>query len=128
MSASNYLEDKVLDHCLKGTAFTAPTNVYVSLHSADPGETGANEITAGANSYARQLATSSFAASSGGSKVSNADLTWLDMPAVTVTHFAIWDALTTGNCLFVGALGASKTTQAGDTFKILSGNLTVTCD
>lgn len=128
MSASNYLEDKVLDHCLKGTSFTQPTNIYVSLHSADPGETGANEITAGANSYARQLATSSFAAASGGSKVSNADLTWLDMPAVTVTHFAIWDALTVGNCLFSGALGASKTTQAGDTFKILSGNLTVTCD
>jgi hypothetical protein len=42
MSMSNYLEDKVIDHMLRNQAFTPPTTVYASLHTSDPGETGAN--------------------------------------------------------------------------------------
>lgn len=124
--ASDYLENKLLDHVLKGTSYAAPTNIYVSLHSADTGETGSGEISGG--SYARQLATSSFAAASGGSKTTNADLTWADMPATTITHACIWDSVTGGNALFLGSLTASKAVNGGDTFKILSGNLSVTLD
>ena len=40
MGASTYLANNVLDHVLKTTAFAQPTNVYASLHSADPGTTG----------------------------------------------------------------------------------------
>jgi hypothetical protein len=124
--ASNYLETALLDHALKGSAYSQPTNIYVSLHSADTGETGTGEISGG--SYARQVATSSFAAASGGSKATNADLTWTNMPACTVSHVCIWDSVTSGNALFLGSLTASKTVNSGDTFKILSGNLTVTMD
>lgn len=124
--ASNYLEDKLLDHVLKGTSFAAPTNIYVSLHSADTAETGSGEISGG--SYARQLGNSAFSASSSGSKTTSADLTWTSMPATTVTHVCIWDSVTTGNALFLGSLTASKVVNSGDTFKILTGNLTVTMD
>jgi hypothetical protein len=124
MSISNYYEDKILDHMLRGTAFTPPTAVYVSLHSADPGETGANEISGG--SYARKQVT--FNAPSGGSMTNSNLLRWDNMPAVTVTHVALWDAATGGNCLWTGALTASVTVSAGASFEIAPGNLTVTLD
>jgi len=44
----------------------------------------------------------------------------------TITHFGIFDALTTGNLLVHGALTTSKTIDTGDVFKIASGSLTVT--
>lgn len=124
MSISDYYENKILDHMLRAQAFTPPATVYVSLHTADPGETGASEVTGG--SYAREAVT--FAAASGGTVASSADLTFASMPAATITHTALWDASSAGNCLWTGALSASKTLQAGDTFQILSGNLTVSVD
>lgn len=122
MALSAYLIPKLLDHVLKGASFTQPTNVYVSLHTADPGTTGASECTGG--SYARQLASSSFAAAGASSKASNADINFAAMPACTVTHVGIWDASTVGNFLWGGSLSASKTVNSGDTFQLPSGQLT----
>ncbi len=122
MALSAYLRDKLLDHVLKGSAYTQPTNIYISLHTADPGTTGASECTGG--SYARQLGNSSFAAAGSGSKASNAAFNFTGMPAATVTHVGIWDAVTTGNFLWGGSLTASKTVGAGDTFQLPSGQLT----
>ena len=34
MSASNYLELKLLDHSLGTTSYTAPSNVYLALSTA----------------------------------------------------------------------------------------------
>lgn len=124
MSISDYYENKILDHMFGNVAFTPPATVYCSLHSADPGETGANEISGG--SYARQAI--SWAAASGGSKKNSADITFTNMPAATVTHVGIWDASTAGNFLAGGALTASKTVNAGDTFKIAANDLTLTLD
>ena len=38
MSISNYAELKILEHTTGKTAWTIPTNVYVKLHTGDPGE------------------------------------------------------------------------------------------
>ncbi len=125
---TDYLENKTLDHNLATAAFAAPTAVYVALFTADPGETGetANEISGGG--YARKQAT--FAAASGGSASNSADVTFPQATADwgTITHFAIMDASTGGNMLYYGALTASKTVTNGDTFKIATGDLTVTED
>jgi hypothetical protein len=124
MSISDYYENKILDHMLRGTAFTPPSTVYVSLHTADPGETGANELTGGG--YSRKPVT--FNAPSGGSMTNSADIDFPNMPAATITHVALWDAASAGNCLWTGALTAPKTTNAGDTFRIPAGQLTVSLD
>lgn len=126
MSLSNYLEEKLLNHTFGGTTFTQPSAVYCSLHTADPGETGASEATGG--SYARQAITFAAASNPGGTKASSADLVFTSMPAATITHVGVWDASTSGNFLVGGALAASKTLNAGDTFRITSGNLTVSLD
>lgn len=130
MSKSNYLEDEILDHILGGGDFTRPATVYVSLHSADPGETGASELSG--NGYARVAVTNdatNWPAASGGVKSNGAAITF---PAATgsdwaaATHFGIWDAPSSGNPLYLGALTASKTVQVGDTASFGIGEIDVT--
>jgi hypothetical protein len=130
-AASNYLENKVLDHVLKNTAFPQPTNLFVGLFTNTSGQAAANlengtltdEVSGG--SYARQGAT--FAQASGGSSSTSATITF---PAATanwgtITHVAVMDALASGNVLFWGAVTTSKNIETGDTFQITSGNLTI---
>ena len=45
-----------------------------------------------------------------------------------MTHIGLYDALTTGNLLYHGAVTVSKTITTGDTFSIAVGNLTITLD
>lgn len=121
-AASNYLEDKILNHVLDNTSYTSPTTVYLALYTSNPDEDNSGtEVTGG--SYARQ--SMSFAAASSGSSATDADINFTGMPAATVTHFGILDALTTGNLLYYGAFSSSKTTNSGDTLKVSSGDLTV---
>jgi hypothetical protein len=126
MSISNYYEELLLN-CLGNAAATDPRKgtVYVSLHTADPGETGASEVTGG--DYARKAITWAAASNPAGTKANSADIQWATVTwAATVTHAALWDALTVGNCLWSGALAASKTVASGDTFTIATGSLVVT--
>lgn len=120
MAISAYLRLKLLDLVFNNTSYGPLASWYASTHTGDPGTTGASESTGG--SYARQ--SGSVGAASSGTVTSDADLVWTNMPASTVTHVGIWDASTTGNFLWGGALTASKTLNSGDTFRINSGQLT----
>jgi len=124
MSISDYLENKILDKVFRATDFTV-TTAYVSLHTADPGEDGSNEVTGG--SYARQSA--SFDVAAGGATANSAQIQFTSMPACTVSHVGVWDAASGGNFLWGGAVtGGSKTVNSGDTFQINAGDLDVTID
>jgi hypothetical protein len=133
-AASNYLENKVLDHVLTASAYTAPTTRYLALFTNTSGSAAANleagtlsdEVsTGGGTSYGRQTIT--FGAASGGSSSSSATVTFPTAGANwgTITHVAVMDAATGGNVLFYGAVTTSKTIETGDTFQVSSGNLTV---
>lgn len=99
MTISNNGENQVLDEIFNAGGGTFPSaNVYVSLHTGDPGETGANEATGG--SYARQQADFSAAASGTLSNSANIDFTL--MPAATIVAWGIWDAVSAGNCFWTG--------------------------
>lgn len=122
---SNYLENKLIDHFLGTTTYTKPTSVYVALYTVTPGEAGGGtEVTGG--SYARQIATFSAAASGATSNTGNID--FVNMPAATVVAIGIFDALTSGNLLLYGSLTANKTTDAGDTLRIATGDLDISID
>lgn len=126
-AASNYLEDKLIDHALATTAFTAPSAVYVALFTSDPTDAGTGTEVSGGG-YVRQSA--SFAAASGGSASTSATVTFPTATGNygTVTHVGVFDAVSTGNLLFHGAVTTSKTIETGDTFQISSGNLTISLD
>jgi hypothetical protein len=124
---SNYLENELYDHVCRGASFTAPSNIYVSLHTADPTESGSGTEVSG-GSYARTAVT--MGAPTNGSGTNSADV---QFPQATgdwgsVSHIGIWDATSAGNMLFYTPLDTTKNITTGDVFKIASGSLTVTFD
>lgn len=147
---TDYMEGKVLDWVFKQTAFgTAPTVLYYSLHSADPGDTGASELAA-TGSYARaQLnpdtnnSTDTNYNAKGTSGAARTMSNKLDITFPTATanwnsgnpiqYFAIWDASSTGNCLWSGSIagGTGVTVLNGTTLKFTGGTpgqMSVTID
>lgn len=126
MSFSNYLENKVLDHVFGGSAYTAPSTLYVGLFTSDPGEAGGGTEVSG-GSYARQTitftVTGSQASSSAAVEFPTATASW-----GTITHAAVYDAVSAGNLLAYGALTASKTIDSGDVFRIPSGDFDIDLD
>jgi hypothetical protein len=122
---TNYLENKLLDHFLGTTSYTMPSPVYVALFTAAPGDAGGGtEVTGG--SYARQ--TAAFSAASSGATSNSANIDFTGMPAVTTVAIAIFDASTSGNMLVHGTLTTNKTTDAGDTLRIATGDLDISID
>ena len=130
-AASDYTEDKVLDHVLGQGArnFTSPANLFVGLYTSSSGleeNSPTGEVSGG--DYARKAVA--FGAASGGSTSNSATVTF-DVATAnwgTVTHVAVLDASSSGNVLFYGAVTSSKTIETGDTFQIAQGNLTVSLD
>ena len=121
---TNYLENKLLDHFLGTTTYTRPT-VYVALFTVAPGDAGGGtEVTGG--SYARQAAA--FDATSSGATSNSANIDFTGMPAATTVAIAIFDASTSGNMLVHGTLTTNKTTDAGDTLRIATGDLDISID
>ena len=57
-SLSNYAENAILDHVLKTTSFSVPTNIYVALSTADPLDTGAGIAEPEGGGYERVICTS----------------------------------------------------------------------
>tara|TARA_Y100001972_G_scaffold128965_1_gene193070 strand:+ start:4167 stop:4577 length:411 start_codon:yes stop_codon:yes gene_type:complete len=131
-AASNFLENELLDHVLRGSggAYTAPTTLYLALFTSDGGlenntSGSQTEISTSGSAYSRQ--TIAFNDASSGSASNSATVTFSAATANwgTVTHVAIMDASSGGNVLFHGAVTTSKTIESGDTFQVSSGNLTI---
>jgi hypothetical protein len=106
----------------RGLDATILTGDYISLHTADPGTTGTSECTGG--SYGRQSASGKFGAASAGQKQNSGAITYTGMPAATVTHFGVWDAVSGGNFIWGGSLSASKVVGAGDTVNFAISQIT----
>ena len=136
-AASNYLENKVLDHVLRyGSApYTGASTIYLALFNNTSGSAATNleagtltdEVSTSGTAYARKAVT--FAAASSGTSTSNATVTFDTATASwgSITHVAVMDGGTagSGNVLFYGAVTTAKTIDSGDTFQVSSGNLTV---
>jgi len=125
MSAlSDYSENLLHDWLLTGDAATRPTAWYVALYTAAPNDAGGGtEVSAGG--YAHQSVT--FSVASDVASNSNAPQ-WTASGAGygTVTHMGIFDAVTSGNLLWHGALDASRVIADGDTFLFSIGNIALT--
>lgn len=143
MSKTNSAENSIIDLIFNATAWanvadnagTSPlTNLYVSLHTSDPGEAG-NQTTneCAYTSYARvAVARNSGGWTVSGNQASNtAAVTW---PAATggsetATHFGIGSASSgTGVLYYSGALSSSLAISSGITPEAAIGALTVTED
>jgi hypothetical protein len=137
MAFSQYFATQVLNW-VKGSPFpTALSNVYISLHSSDPGTAGTNgDVTNTITSSTNRTAISSAAlstvagASGGGFEVTNTGVVQLTTSAtnvspITVTHFGVWDAASGGNFLASGQLTSSVDVEIGDTVQFNIGAMAV---
>lgn len=142
MSKGDTFENDLLKLIFNATAIaniadnaaTSPlTNLYVSLHTADPGETG-NQTTSETTytSYARVA----VARTSGGFTVTNNSVSPaanIDFPActggtATITHFAIGTASSsTGKILYKGTVTPNISVSSGVTPRLTTSS-TVTED
>ena len=124
---SDYLEDKVLDHVFGGTAYTAPTTLYVALYTVAPTDTGGGtEVSGGA--YARQTAAFTVSGTNPTTATNSAAIEYPTATANygTVVAVGIFDALSSGNLLAYANLTTSKVVSTGDVFRFNTGDLDVT--
>lgn len=124
---SDYLEDKVLDHVFGGSAYTAPSTLYVALYTVAPNDTGGGtEVSGGA--YARQTATFSV---SGTNPTTASNTAAIEYPTATadygtVVAVGVFDASSSGNLLAYANLSTSKVVSSGDIFRFNTGDLDIT--
>jgi hypothetical protein len=137
MSAfSNFAEGKIVDHFLRGTSYASPGQIYLALFTGDPTEAGTGPECNQSNypNYAR--VTTGATPSSAWTEIDANGMTQnsgtLTFPAVggatpvTITHWALFDALTTGNMLFYGAMAAAKTLDPADVASFPPNTLKIT--
>lgn len=137
MAFSQYLADRILTW-VKGVSFpTALTNVFISIHTANPGVNGTeNDATLSVTGTANrtQVPSTDFSAagnaSGGGREITNSNVVQITNNAtngatVTLTHFGVWDAATGGNFLASGELTTAIGVQAGDTVQFNVGAMAI---
>ncbi|UOF82873.1 putative minor tail protein [Caudoviricetes sp.] len=127
-SFSDYTENLVLNYLLTANSVTRPTAWYVGLFTAAPSDTGGGTEVSG-NGYARK-ATGTMSVAGTATTATNAAAIEFS-PASggnwgTLTHAAVFDALTGGNMLAWAPLTTSRTINDGDVFRIPASSLTVT--
>lgn len=128
MSAmSDYLENKVLDHILATTSYTAPATVYVGLSTGSFADDNSGVELSGSG-YGRVAASFGAAASGTASNDAAIEFSAATGDWGTVSHFGIFDASTSGNLLIHGSFTASKVIATGDILRIQTGDLDVSAD
>lgn len=142
MSKSDALENDILDLLFNGTAIadlaendtTSPaTNLYVSLHTGDPGDTGDQTTSeAGYTSYARvAVARTSGGWTVTGNSVSPAAN--IEFPAATggsetITHFGIGTGISgAGYLMYAGTVTPNLSVSSGVTPRLTTAS-TITED
>lgn len=125
MPFTTYLADNILDHILGKTSYTMPTT-WIGLSSTTPALDGTGITEPSGGSYARVPTAGLWNAAAAGVSTNSADIAFATATGIWVsgadlTYGVEWDAATGGNVLAYGALTTPKPVGIGDTFKIPSG-------
>lgn len=147
MSASNSFETAILNLFFANSNFanvgdatglrgsTAAGSLYISLHTADPGEAGTavTSETAYTGYVRKAVARSAAGFTVSGNSVSNAAIvntgSCTASPGAAITHFGIVETSSGAGALhFSGALSASYQPAIGNEPQFAIGALTVTAD
>jgi hypothetical protein len=139
-AASNYLEGKILDQMLRGTAYTWPTTIYFALltdsnTAAQRRAATVTEVSTGTwTNYARTAVvanTSTFGAAASDPRASTNSAATIAFGTatttgnVTVTALAIYDASTAGNLLYWCDLSSSQTVANGNVVTFATSSISI---
>jgi hypothetical protein len=121
---TNYLENALVDHVLRGIPYASPISLFVGLFLTDPTDAGGGIEVAGGG-YVRQNAF--FGAPVDGVSLNTNLITFPVALADwgVIPYAAILDAAFAGNMLFHCKLADAELVLTGDTFSVLIGNLAV---
>ena len=126
MSAmSDYLENKILDHVLRNTAYTSPTTVYIGLSTGSFGDDNSGTELTG-NNYSRVSIAFDAASSGTTDNTSNVEFAAASGSWGSVGFYGLFDASTSGTLLIHGAFSSAKTIATGDILRINAGELDIT--
>ena len=134
MSAmTDYLESQIGNLLLRTQVAWKPAAIYVALFTSATTDAGGGTEVSGTG-YARVQVTQADAQwnapSAGNGLFDNVNDIQFGSPTAnwgTISHFAIYDAVTAGNMLIHGALTTPKTVNSGDPApKIAAGALDIT--
>jgi len=131
---SSYLENKILNHILRGENYTPPSTVYVGLVSGTAvdadleGGDLTNEITGYEGDRKAITFTSASQVSDKGQTANSNEIDFNGMPATTVAYSVVCDSATGGNILYWLPANNNKTTNADDTFRLRVADVTITQD
>jgi hypothetical protein len=103
-------------------SFTAPTDLYIQCHTADPGASGTTAVSTGIAN--RQLAD--WNAASAGSMALTATVSFSATGSDTITHLSVWSAPSAGTFYYSAALSASKSVTNGDTLNVTALTVALT--
>src|SRR3990172_5389491 len=113
------IANSILDAYARSVAWSEPAELWVKLHTGDPGSAGASNA---ASNTTRQEGT--FSAAASGAITTSADCTWTSVSATeTYSHVSFWDASTAGTFLGSDDLATPRTVAVGDNFTIATGDL-----
>jgi hypothetical protein len=101
---------------------TAPANIWIQLHTGDPGASGTANV---AGNATRKDLTAAMGTASSGAITNTSAVTWTTGEVDTsedYTHWALFDASTAGTFLCSGTMTANAVTS-GDEFEIPIGDL-----
>lgn len=115
-----YFVNKVMDHCLGAVAWTPPTTTYLQLHIGDPGPDGTANVSA---TNTRKTVT--WSAASNGQLTMTSDLTWVTSAKESISHISLWDASSSGHCLFTDELDEAKNVYSGDTLELPTASVQI---
>lgn len=121
MSLTNTGENTVLG-LIKGAG-----PYYLALFTVSPSETGGGtEVSGGA--YARQAVTFGTPASGAMSNSAAIEFPTATANWGTANAWGLFDAATSGNLIWYGAIDTPKELLSGDIYRITAGSLTLTMD
>jgi len=127
-SLTDTLENEVLDHILKVGSYSPPGTVYLGLSTADPTDAGTGWADPTYTGYAREAIPFGTAGTPTARRIiQNADVIFDPCTAgsSTVSHWGLWTALSGGVLMAHGAFAVSKSIVAGNTPKVVSGEVYV---
>ncbi len=128
---SDYAENLILNWLMRGGTSggqtDAPSSVYLALFTAAPSDSGGGTECSG-NGYSRQTVAFAAATGTGGTTSNSGNVTFTASGGNfgNVTHIGIFDASTSGNLLWHGAMAAAKQVNSGDSIQFATGSIDLT--
>ena len=128
---STYLSQQIINSTLRGASFAIPATLYLAFFTSDPTDNNVTTNEVSGAWYARKVTGAWSAPVGTGNSSSNNNQISFDAvtgSAVTVSHWGIYDALTSGNLLYSDSVGTAKTFGVGDVPVVGAGTLVITVD